>query len=121
MTLQATTGLLSWPVPASAAGTTNSVTVQVHDDGRPQLKDTRTFKVIVAQPAGLKLAVELRDGPQIQLQLSGDVGQTYLIESSTDLRNWQTFTNFVSTAPVTVFDEPAPLPASQRFYRALAP
>jgi len=121
MTLQSSSGVLNWTVPPAAAGTTNEVTVRVTDNGEPSLDATRTFKVVVTQAAAQSLAIELLEGEQIRLRLTGSVGQAYLIEHSTDLKNWDFFTNFVSSAVVTELNEVVPLPSGFRFYRAVAP
>ncbi|MCW5556269.1 MAG: putative Ig domain-containing protein [Verrucomicrobiae bacterium] len=121
MTLQSSSGVLTWQVPATAGGATNEVTVRVTDNGEPSLEATRTFRVVVTQPSAQSLAIEFVEGGQLRLRLTGSVGQTYLIEHSTDMRNWEFLTNFVSSAVVTELSEAVPIPFELRFYRAIAP
>ena len=121
MTIQESSGVLTWSPPESAAGTTNEVTVRVADDGQPSLGASRTFRVVVARPAGQVLQIEMLEGDGVQLRMTGTVGQTYLIEHSPDLRTWNLLTNFVSTTASTLIRDVGPLPADPRYYRAIAP
>lgn len=95
--------------------------MKVTDDGAPALESTLTFSVVVAAAGDVRLSAELAEPGQLRLQLSGGVGRTYLIESSSDLVNWTTVTNLVSTAPEMQFLQPLLLDPSSQFFRALSP
>ena len=62
-----------------------------------------------------------RSDANFQFQLYGDIGQTYTVESSTNLFDWTSLTSFVATTlPMDVVDFSATnFPA--RFYRASSP
>jgi hypothetical protein len=47
--------------------------------------------------------------------------RTYRVQYSGDLTSWATLTNFVSTGSTAQVTDPAPLPGSNRFYRATSP
>jgi len=53
------------------------------------------------------------------LMLQGTIGSNYVIQASTDLVNWQTITNFVSTTSPVYFSDPAATNFSQRFYQVV--
>ena len=65
-------------------------------------------------------------GPQFssggfQLAFYGLTGSNYLIQTSTNLVNWQPFTNFVGTNSLLYFDDPSATNFKQRFYRTVRP
>jgi len=51
MVINATNGLLEWGVPLSAAGTTNTVTIQVVDSSTPPENALQTFNIVVSNYA----------------------------------------------------------------------
>ena len=57
-------------------------------------------------------------GPQ--LQLLGEPGFYFLLQSSDDLTNWTTWTNAVASAAPVTFSAPGWPASSRRFYRALS-
>jgi hypothetical protein len=62
----------------------------------------------------------LTDG-SFHVQFSGVVGQTYVLESSTDLLNWTPIsTNTPVDVPFTLVD-PAASAAPYRYYRVVSP
>ncbi|MBI2926341.1 MAG: delta-60 repeat domain-containing protein [Verrucomicrobia bacterium] len=58
---------------------------------------------------------------QFRLRITGNVGGSYTVETSGDLRVWRTVTNFVSADPETVLLDSGATGLSQRFYRVLTP
>jgi hypothetical protein len=54
----------------------------------------------------------------IQMSLVGRVGASFLVESSTDLKNWVTVGIFTNTVGQIDFSDPAGGEETQRFYRA---
>jgi uncharacterized delta-60 repeat protein len=56
-----------------------------------------------------------------QFFLTGDVGCTYTIEASADLRQWRTLTNFVSASTNTLVPDLVGGDLQRRFYRAATP
>ena len=53
------------------------------------------------------------------LMVQGPVGSNYVIQASTDLVNWQTVTNFLSTTWLTYCSDPAATNYSYRFYQVV--
>lgn len=58
-------------------------------------------------------------GGSIQMTLSGQVGQTYPIQASTNLIDWLVITNLALTGPTAQFADPAQTQTPRRFYRAV--
>jgi uncharacterized repeat protein (TIGR03803 family) len=56
-----------------------------------------------------------------QFTMSGSTGLTYAVQASTNLVDWITLTNFVSTDSLMSFCDAAATNFSQRFYRAVVP
>jgi hypothetical protein len=56
---------------------------------------------------------------ELRLRLTGEPGRVYTLESSTDLTNWDTFTN--AAAPAGTFETRVPPGSPRAFYRALLP
>ena len=120
MTIDAT-GLVQWTVGPGFAGTTNRVTVRVTDDGVPSRSATQTFSVIVNAQAPLRLSVENKPEGGVRLSLLGDIGRTYFIEATSDLKTWTLLTSFVSEKSSTEFLDGEAQNSRQRFYRAITP
>ncbi len=53
------------------------------------------------------------------LMVQGPVASNYVVQASTDLFNWQTVTNFLSTTWLTYFTDPAATNYSYQFYRVI--
>jgi hypothetical protein len=120
MTINATSGLISW-TPALAQLGTNTITVRVTDNGVPPKFDTTTFVVVVTGNAPV-LAISPLAGNLEQVIITGDVGLNYDLLSSSNLLNWELLLNFnLSTSPKAYIDpDSATIP--RRFYRLrLAP
>ncbi|HXB60836.1 MAG TPA: hypothetical protein VNU95_14785, partial [Candidatus Acidoferrales bacterium] len=89
-TLNATNGVFTWSPPASFAGTTNSFTMVVANNGTPPLSATNSFDVIVnplTPPSITSIAVS---GQTITLTAQGIQGPDYTLLTSTNLTAWQT-------------------------------
>jgi hypothetical protein len=68
--------------------------------------------------AGRLSIVVFTEGPQLTLR--GQAGRTYLLESSTDLRNWLPLSSRSSVSGVIHFLDTRPMNTPVRFYRAIA-
>ena len=112
------TGIFTWRPPVTSADTTNNITVVVTDNGLPNLSATNSFVVIVnplTQPT--ESSVDYSNG-QFSLTINGTAGPDYIVQTSTDLINWQNlFTNSSPTLPFTFTDTNAAVPV--QFYRIL--
>lgn len=74
-----TTGAFTWLAQASDLPATNSVTIQVTDNGVPPLSDTKTFAVVVLSPPPLIGTLQPTDG-MVTLSFSSLPGQVYQLE-----------------------------------------
>ena len=54
----------------------------------------------------------------MHLSIGGDIGQTYAIETSTDLMHWNTWTNQYNASGTMTLDDDDATNRPQRFYRA---
>ncbi len=98
---------------------TNSLVVRVTDSAG--FTDDATLLIVVRAPTPPTLVVS-PEGANMQLQLSGTVGQHYLIEFQTTLPPsgaWQVLTDILSlaTSPLLITD---PATNIHRFYRAVS-
>ncbi len=113
------TGIFTWRAPVASAGTTNPVTVSVTDNGSPNLSATQSFNVIVnpvAQPTASSASYA---NGQFSLMVNGDSGPDYILQSSTNLIDWQSLiTNSSPAVPFTFTDTNAAAVPVQ-FYRVL--
>ncbi|MDQ6631914.1 MAG: chitobiase/beta-hexosaminidase C-terminal domain-containing protein, partial [Verrucomicrobiota bacterium] len=55
---------------------------------------------------------------QCEVRINGQVGQTFVIEASTDLTNWAEISTVTLTAPVYFYMDPNAASFTSRFYRA---
>ena len=79
MVINPTNGFLDWPVPLSAAGTTNTVTVQVVDNSTPPANAIQTFTITVSNYAQLSFGssvVALGQTSSVPLIFNSSVGVT---------------------------------------------
>ena len=111
-----TNGIFTWRPFVSQADTTNLVSVQVTDNGTPNLTATNNFTVIVnplVRPVLDSVAVS---GGQISMVVNGTQGPDYTLLTSTDLINWQAlFTTNSPPMPLMITDTNAT--NAIRFYR----
>jgi uncharacterized protein YqiB (DUF1249 family) len=120
MTINATSGLISW-TPVLAQLGTNTITVRVTDNGVPPKFDTTTFMVVVTGNAPV-LAITPLPGNLKQVIITGDVGLNYDLLSSSNLLNWELLLNFSLTTSPKAYIDPDSSTTPRRFYRLrLAP
>ena len=82
--------------------------------------DYRSGGVRILQAGNLTGQLQSAGRP-MQWTLSGQAGETYRVEVSSDLVHWSVLTNqTIGAGPVLVVDPAAPL-SKQRFYRAVSP
>jgi hypothetical protein len=60
-------------------------------------------------------------GGAVQIALAGSIGQSYIIEASTDLVTWVTVTNLTATSATEKFVDSSATNFNRRFYRAVLP
>jgi hypothetical protein len=65
----------------------------------------------------LGLTAATSSGP-LKLSLEGPTGQTYTIQTSTDLVAWRNLTNITTTQPTSAIFDALPVGSNRLFYRA---
>lgn len=119
-TVNATNGIFNWRPSASQGGTTNPVSVEVTDNGSPNLSATNLFSVFVNPVSRPALGSIDYQGSELSITVSnGTIGPDYWVQVSTNLLDWQTL--LVSNSPPQpfTFTDPGPLSLDARFYRVL--
>lgn len=119
------TGNFTWRPTTAQAGTTNTVSVKVTDNGGPAMSATNTFTVIVnplPQPTAGAGSASYAGG-QFSVSLNGQIGPDYALQATTNLASpvWVTVavTNSPATMPVILTDPNAGSRPAQ-FYRIIA-
>jgi O-glycosyl hydrolase len=87
--INASTGVFTWRPSVSASGTTNSIMVQVINNGTPALSATNSFDVIVNPLTPPSISSFAVSGQKITLTAQGTQGPNYTLQASTNLVNWQ--------------------------------
>src|SRR5262249_37842468 len=89
------TGLFTWRPTVAQANTTNLVTIQVTDNGTPNLNASQSFNVIVNSLIIPTLSTVTYTGGQLGFTVdTGTTGPDYVVLTSTNLVNWvPIFTN----------------------------
>lgn len=109
-------GVFSWQTSDADANTTNSITVQVTDDGVPLLSDTESFTVTVL-PRPLIQQIELTS-TNVVLTWSAISGTTYRVQAKTNLADTAWFDLVPDvTATNSTAARLEPLGEAARFYR----
>ena len=120
-----TNGVLSWRPMMAQSPSTNTFNVVVMDNGTPPLGATQGVTVKVVQPRSPQLFKPTWVGSSFTMQVTGDAGPDYAIETATNLSNpvrWQpVITNYAATPPFQ-WTNTSVGNQSQGFYRVrLAP
>ena len=76
------------PTVVTQANTTNPFTVKVADNGSPSLSATQSYIVTVSPLTHPRIATVTLSGGQLVLQVNGDSGPDYQIQTSTNLMDW---------------------------------
>jgi hypothetical protein len=112
-------GIFTWRPGVSKAGTTNSITVRVTDDGSPPLFDSKSFTVVVNPLSEVELTPLPRTNGYFVMGVSGDVGPDYNIQVSTNLTNWTLLQTVTPTSTPFTFTDTNAASFGRRFYRVL--
>ena len=111
------TGLFTWTSTAAQAGTTNSVTVRVTDNGTPALSDAKSFNINVVSPLSVQtIAVSNNTVIITWSAISGDTYQVQYKDNLTD-STWNLLESV--TADSTTASATDVVGTSQRFYRLM--
>ena len=115
-TLNTNGGAFSFRPPVTQANSTNNFKLKVTDNGSPSLSTTQSFTVTVNPMSSLSLASPTLSNGQLKLQINGQSGPDYAIETSTNLTQWSNL--FITNSPALPFVwTDAVTNSSQRFYR----
>jgi hypothetical protein len=79
-----------------------------------------TQPLVVLPPDNTLIGFGFQNG-SFQMAFYGMVGSNYTFNASSNLLNWQPFTNFILTDSPQYFSDPAATNFNQRFYRAVLP
>ncbi len=118
-TLNTNTGAFAWRPWVTQANTTNTFVLKVADNGSPGLSATQSFKVTV-NPLTLPLLSSFAWTPvRFTLQVNGQVGPDYAVQTSTNLTDWSTL--WITNSPTMPFDwmDTNVSNSPFRFYRVL--
>jgi hypothetical protein len=118
-TIDPNSGVLAWRPLIAQAGSANAFSVAVTDNGSPSMSATQSFSVVV-QPVTMPTnsPVYYSDGV-FQFAVSGMVGPDYIIQTSSNLTDWEAvYTNTPAAMPFQWSDSSASN-STARFYRIL--
>ena len=79
-------GVLAWTPAPTEAGTTQTVTLYVEDNGMPVLRDARSVQITVAQTPSVPPALSVHaEGGTLIISFPSQAGRTYQLQSRADL------------------------------------
>ena len=81
-------GVVTWRPIVTQVNSTNRFSVRVADSGTPSMSATQSFFVAVAPLTPPRFSAVSAVGGVLVLQVSGDSGPDYQVQSSTNLLNW---------------------------------
>jgi hypothetical protein len=120
LTINSSGGLLLWQPTLGQSPSTNTVVVQVSDNGLPPLTTTQSFLVTVSEPPPPQIVSPYFGGTAFSVQVTGAGGLNYILETATNLAapvNWMPLaTNLLATPPFTFTDSNV-AHFNQRLYR----
>ena len=115
-TLNPNSGAFSFRPLVTQAKLTNGFTLKVSDNGTPSLSATQSFAVIVNPLSAPGISNLSTTGGQFSLNVRGQAGPDYAVETSTNLAQWSSV--FITNSPVLPFAwKDTNSAAPQRFYR----
>jgi hypothetical protein len=110
-------GLFTWRPAIAQAGQTNLITLMVQNSATPSLSATQSFVATINAVASPAMSdVQLTDGV-FGFLVSGDVGPDYLIQTSTNLSDWDTILNTNPVALPFLWTNSISLDEPVRFHR----
>jgi hypothetical protein len=103
LSIDASIGAITWSPSPNQVGN-HSITVRVADNGSPSLNASATFRVTVTGEGSRVDAQRLASG-LVQITISGDIGQTYELQRTQQLRGWEKVIEFrLDTSPFQYID-----------------
>ena len=118
-TIDAASGVISWPTTAASAGTTNTITVRVTQATSPNLSDAKSFTVVIV-PAPALQPLTFSNGAA-QLTWNAVAGQHYRVQYKGSLAatNWSDLAPDLTASGSSFSAAAAPGSGSQGYYRVL--
>ena len=117
--------VISWRPAIAQSPTTNTFSMLVTDNGTPPLSATQSITVTVLQPRTPQLLNPSWTGNSFAMQVTGDAGPDYVVETATNLNSlmqWQPMVTNYSVTPPLLWTNPTSSKSPQGFYRVrLAP
>jgi autotransporter-associated beta strand protein len=110
-------GVFAWHIPIAQAGTTETVTIHVADNGTPSLTDTQSFVVFIASPTPPQLHPVMTNNGTFNLWVEGTVGPDYTIQASTNLAAWIDLLTTNPSATPFLWTDADVTNYTSRFYR----
>jgi hypothetical protein len=114
-------GVFTWTPSANQAPATNTITVEVGDNGTPALNASRAFRVIVSAAASLRItAITTAANGSVTLTWDSQVGKTYRVDHRSDVGTdtWTPVGTYPATGTSTSATDPSP-GSGPRFYRVV--
>jgi hypothetical protein len=117
-TLNTATGAFSWQPLVSQANTTNPITLDVTASGTPGLSATQSFTVTVNPLVAPSVSPMAWNNGRFTMQVSGESGPDYEIQTSTNLTQWSAV--FTTNSPAMPFNwQDNTATNAARFYRVV--
>ena len=120
VSLNASSGVLTWRPAIAQSPATNMISVTVMDNGTPPLSTTQSFLTTVTRPAPPALTSAAFDRGILSMVVSGDSGPDYTLQTATNLAapvNWLPIVTNLSATPPFSFTDARATNFNQRFYR----
>jgi hypothetical protein len=116
-TLNTNSGAFSFRPIVTQADSTNTFTLRVSDNGSPPLSATQSFSVVVNPLSTPSISSMSFEGGQFSLQVNGQDGPDYTIETSTDLTQWTPIHTASSPLMPFLWTDTDTIGSTRRFYR----
>ena len=110
-------GVFNWRPSVAQSPATNTLTIQVMDNGSPVLSATQSFNVTVRAPVPPVLSNLVYSATGLAFDVNGDQGPDYVVLDSTNLRSWSQFLMTNPSAMPFRLALTNPPNRSQNFYR----
>jgi hypothetical protein len=106
-----------WRPTTEAANTTNTITLEVVNNGLPCLGATQSFLVVVNPLLAPQLTSATQINGHFELQLTGESGPDYAVQISTNLLDWDTLLITNSPAMPWTWTDPNAIILPAQYYR----
>ncbi|MFN7140438.1 MAG: putative Ig domain-containing protein, partial [Limisphaerales bacterium] len=117
-TVDPLTGLFAWTPTEGDVGSSNTIGIQVQDDGSPVLSSSVAFNVVVVSRPLQTISLE---DSAVRILWDAISGESYRVEVTTNLADqvWMNLTEITATGSVAEFHDP--IGNDEKFYRIRIP